>query len=316
MRVVYLIERAPAPRRRDNTPVALAISDWDGVHRGHVALARRCAQVAVERGGRAVAALPWPSPEGADNTPSARLTTLEERIARLSALDCFETLYITPAPTEPLEPTETLAWLGALGETCALLGEPQRSGAAKRLWPDGLAQAAQAAGLDVEQGPWLANTDDHSAAIRTLVEAGRMREATAALGYTYTVTGEVVGGDRRGRLLGFPTANVRSEPSKLAPGNGIYAAWVYLPGDEGRWPAVVSIGVRPTFGQGARRQVEAYLLDATMDLYGVRLRLEFVDWLRAELRFESVDALIAQMRADCERAHQTLQAEAPQGVAE
>jgi riboflavin kinase/FMN adenylyltransferase len=149
-----------------------------------------------------------------------------------------------------------------------------------------------------------------SAQIRDQVAAGRMREATAALGYTYTLTGEVVGGDRRGRLLGFPTANLRTEPSKLTPGNGIYAAWACLPGEHVRRPAVVSIGVRPTFGQDARRQVEAYLLDATMDLYGVQLQLEFVDWLRAELRFDSVEALIAQMQGDCEQARQVLRAEA------
>lgn len=310
MHVVYLIEREPAPRSQENAPVALAISDWDGVHRGHIALARRCAELAAERAGRAVAALPWPSPEGADNTPSARLTTLEERIARLAALNCLDTLAILPASAEPLEPSAALAHLRTLGEPLALLGEAERTGAAARLWPAGLADTARSAGIIVEQGPWIAEAGDQSAAIRALVEAGRMREATAALGYTYTLTGEVVGGDRRGRLLGFPTANVRVEASKLVPANGIYAAWASLPGDERRLPAVVSIGVRPTFGQGAQRQVEAYLLDATMDLYGVRLRLEFVDWLRAELRFESVDALIAQMRADCEQARQTLRAEA------
>ena len=310
MRVVYLIEREPATRHHENAPMALAISDWDGIHRGHVALARRCAELATERGARAVALLPWPSPEGADNTPSARLTTLEERIARLEALGCLDTLYVLPAPTEPLQSSDALARLRTLGEPIALLGESERSGAAARLWPDGLAEAAQVAGIIVEQSPWAPDAGGQSAAIRALVEAGRMREATAALGYTYTLTGEVVGGDRRGRLLGFPTANVRVEASKLAPANGIYAAWACLPGDARRQPAVVSIGVRPTFGQGAQRQVEAYLLEATMDLYGVRLRLEFVDWLRAELRFENVDALIAQMRADCDQARQTLRAEA------
>ena len=315
MRVVYLIQRNPAsrPTGADARPLVLAVSDWDGVHRGHAALAARAARQAETHGAQAVALLPWPSPEGGDNTPGVRLTTLEERIARLDALGCFETLLIAPTPTEPLEVGAALRWLrdlrdqGGAGDVRALLGEPAATGAVARMWPGGLTEAARAAGITVEREGEAAGVA--SERIRALVEAGRMREATAALGYTYTVTGEVIGGDRRGRLLGFPTANVRAEPSKLTPGNGIYAAWAYLPGDWARWPAAISIGVRPTFGQGAQRQVEAHLLDATIDLYGLQLRLEFVDWLRAELRFESVEALIQQMRADSDLARQTLQAE-------
>jgi riboflavin kinase/FMN adenylyltransferase len=322
MRVAYLIRHEREPQWRASSPFALALSDWDGVHQGHAALARRAMALAETFGGQAVALLPWPSPEGGDNTPGVRLTTLEERIARLAALGCFETLLITPAPDAPLEAEAALTWLRSLGEAHTLLSERQMSDAVARLWPAGLTVAAQAAGIGVEQGVWSEHVaeashdgaagelGDLSARIRALVEAGRMREATAALGYTYTLTGEVVGGDRRGRLLGFPTANVRTEPSKLAPGNGIYAAWAYLPGDSQRWPAVISIGVRPTFGQGARRQVEAHLLDATLDLYGVQLRLDFVDWLRAELRFDSVEALIAQMEVDREQTRQLLRAEA------
>lgn len=319
MHVVYVIQPEPAspPPGADARPLALAVSDWDGVHLGHAALARHAATLAATRGAQAVALLPWPSPAGGDNAPGMRLTTLEERIARLAALGCFETLLIAPTPAEPLEANAALAWLRRVsgadgGEIQALLGESQAIGAVAHVWPVGLAEAARAAGIDVEQEAWVAPNGAAGSLgerIGALVEAGRMREATAALGYTYTVTGEVVGGDRRGRLLGFPTANVRPEPSKLAPGNGIYAAWAYLPGDSSRWPTVISIGVRPTFGQGARRQVEAHLLDATMDLYGVQLRLEFVDWLRAELRFESVEALIEQMGIDREQARQVLRAE-------
>ncbi len=308
MRITYLIQReATIESPCAPGPLALAVSDWDGAHRGHVALAQRTLAAAQSLGGQAVALAPWPSPAGGDNTPGARLTTLEERIAKLEALGGFDTLLIAPAPAAELGVTEALAWLRTLGDTRALLGEPQATGAAGRFWPAGLSAAAQARGLLVEQEPGLGAQGE---AIRALVEAGRMREATAALGYAYTVSGEVVGGDRRGRLLGFPTANVRMEPSKLAPGNGIYAAWAYLPGDRSPWPAVISIGVRPTFGQGASRQVEAHLLDATIDLYGIQLRLEFVDWLRAELRFASVEALIEQMQGDREQTRQILRAEA------
>lgn len=306
MRVVYLIQREPGASVTPTGSMALAVSDWDGVHREHVALAQRAAAMAARLGAQAVALLPWPSPAGGDNMPAPRLTTLEERIARLEALGVFETLLIAPTPAEPPEAAEALAWLRSLGNIRALVTEAQASGAVARLWPVGLAEAARAAGIAIERDD---DASGESERIRALVEAGRMREATAALGYAYTVTGEVVGGDRRGRLLGFPTANVRTEPSKLTPGNGIYAAWAWLPGARERWPAAISIGVRPTFGQGAQRQVEAHLLDVTMDLYGLQLRLAFVDWLRAELRFESVEALIEQMNADRELSRRILRAE-------
>jgi riboflavin kinase/FMN adenylyltransferase len=286
--------------------MVLAVSDWDGVHREHVALAQRASATAARLGAQAIALLPWPSPAGGDTTVAPRLTTLEERIARLEALGVFETLLIAPTPSEPRDAGEALTWLRSLGETRALVTEAQSTDAVAWLLPAGLTEAARAVGIAIERD---GDASAESERIRALVEAGRMREATAALGYAYTVTGEVVGGDRRGRLLGFPTANVRMEPSKLTPGNGIYAAWAWLPGARARWPTVISIGVRPTFGQGAQRQVEAHLLDVTVDLYGLQLRLAFVDWLRAELRFESVEALIEQMNADRELSRRILHAE-------
>lgn len=306
MRVVYLIQREPVASIAPTGPVVLAVSDWDGVHREHMALAQRAAAMAARLGAQAVALLPWPSPAGGDNTPAPRLTTLEERIARLEALGVFETLLIAPTPTEPHEANAALAWLRGLGDIRALVTEAQATDAVAQIWPAGLATAAQAAGIAIERE---GDASGESARIRSLLEDGRIREATAALGYTYMVTGEVVGGDRRGRLLGFPTANVRTEPSKLAPGNGIYAAWAWLPGARDPWPAAISIGVRPTFGQGAQRQVEAHLLDVTMDLYGFQLRLAFVEWLRPELRFESVEALIEQMNVDRELSRRILRAE-------
>lgn len=308
MRVAYQIQEGPdAPRQVAEGALALAVSDWDGVHQAHVALARRAAAAASALGGQAIAVLPWPTPDGGDGAPDIRLTTLEERIARLDALGCFDTLVVAPTPAEARAPQAAVAWLRGFGDVRALLGEAHATGAMARLWPDGLASAARALGVTVEQRD---DVSEQGARIREMVEAGLMREATAALGYTYSMTGEVVGGDRRGRLLGFPTANVRAEPSKLPPRDGIYAAWAHLPGAHAPWPAVISIGVRPTFGQGARRQVEAHLLDATMDLYGIQLRLEFVEWLRAELRFDNVEALIEQMCADREQSREILRTEA------
>lgn len=313
MHVTYMIERGKPWWRgpiAGDSPVALAVSDWDGVHRSHAALARQTAKIAKQVGGQAVALLPWPSPAGDDNQPATCLTTLEERIARLDALGCFETLLIVPVLAEARETEAAFAWLRSLGEVVTLLGEPDATGAVTHVWPAGLADVARAAGVAVEQGPWSKKPGDLCERIREHIAHGRMREATMELGYTYTVAGEVVGGDRRGRLLGFPTANLRLDPSKLVPGNGIYAGWVRLPSDDAYWPAAVSVGVRPTFGEGLHQQIEAHLLDATMDLYGLHLRLEFLHYLRAELRFDSFADLIQQMGYDREQARGILRGDA------
>jgi riboflavin kinase/FMN adenylyltransferase len=135
-----------------------------------------------------------------------------------------------------------------------------------------------------------------SSHIRALVAAGEVELAARFLGAPFQLRGTVVHGDQRGRTLGFPTANIAPEDVLVCPGFGIYAALA-----DGAASAV-SIGVRPTFGEGNVVLVEAYLIDQDVDLYGHTLRLDFLARLRGERRFESVDELIAQMRADIERA--------------
>jgi riboflavin kinase / FMN adenylyltransferase len=137
-----------------------------------------------------------------------------------------------------------------------------------------------------------------SSHIRGLVLAGEVELATRFLGAPYQLHGEVVMGDRRGRTLGFPTANIVPDESLVYPGNGVYAARA-----DGSC-AAVSVGVRPTFGTGRGVLVEAYLIDRDEDLYGRTLGLEFLHRLRGERRFESVDALVAQMHEDVERTRE------------
>jgi riboflavin kinase/FMN adenylyltransferase len=135
-----------------------------------------------------------------------------------------------------------------------------------------------------------------SSHIRGLVLAGEVGLAERFLGAPFTMEGEVVSGDRRGRELGFPTANLVPDPALIQPGHGIYAARASF-GDQTRI-AAVNVGVRPTFKTDLVVLVEAYLLDWQGDLYGQRLTLEYVARLRGERRFDSVDALIEQMHAD------------------
>jgi riboflavin kinase / FMN adenylyltransferase len=137
-----------------------------------------------------------------------------------------------------------------------------------------------------------------SSHIRGLVSAGEVELATRFLGAPFQIRGEVVTGDRRGRTLGFPTANIVPDEALICPGHGVYAA--RADGD----CAAVNVGVRPTFGTGRAVLVEAFLLDREVDLYGQILRVDFLARLRGERRFDSVDALVAQMHEDVKRTRE------------
>jgi len=135
-----------------------------------------------------------------------------------------------------------------------------------------------------------------STRIRAAIAAGDVRTATACLGAPFLLEGEVVTGDRRGRDLGYPTANVVPSDEFVVPGHGVYAAFA------NGHPAAVNVGVRPTFESGRGLLVEAYLIDYEGDLYGQTLRVAFIERLRGEKRFDGVEKLVAQMRRDVDEA--------------
>ena len=128
------------------------------------------------------------------------------------------------------------------------------------------------------------------------IAAGDMATANACLGAPFLLEGEVTKGDQRGRTLGFPTANIVPDDEYAVPGHGVYAAFA-----DGR-PAAVNVGIRPTFETGRGLLVEAFLIDFDGDLYGKTLRVAFIERLRGEKRFDSVEDLVAQMHADVEEA--------------
>ncbi len=135
-----------------------------------------------------------------------------------------------------------------------------------------------------------------SSQIRGLVSAGEVMKAAEFLGGPFLMDGEVAHGDKRGRELGMPTANLVPDDLLVSPGHGVYAAWAL------GYPAAVNVGVRPMFATGRGLLVEAHLIDFSGDLYGQTLRVAFLDRLRGEKRFESVEALKEQMRLDVEQA--------------
>lgn len=184
-----------------------------------------------------------------------------------------------------------------LGAERVSVGENFRFGARAKGDPEMLAARAE---FETRVVP-LVEVDGEtvsSSRIRALVAAGEVDAAMRCLGAPFLFEGVVVEGDRRGRELGFPTANIVPDDALVSPGHGVYAAFA-----DGR-PAAVNVGVRPTFETGRGLLVEAYLLDFDGDLYGHTLRVAFVGRLRGERRFESAEELVAQMRRDVEEARE------------
>ena len=199
----------------------------------------------------------------------------------------------------------------ALSARLVVVGEDFHFGRGRRgnvelLRDLGVTLGFEVVGLGLRRGPGTA-TPVSSTAIRQALARGAVDVAAAHLGRPHEVRGTVVPGDRRGgTLLGFPTANVAVPAEILLPADGIYAGWFVRPHGERR-AAALSVGRRPTFTPDAEVSVlEAYLLDFDGDLYGEAARVRFVRRLRDETRFDSVDELVAQMRADVEVTREIL----------
>lgn len=307
-----------APR----APAYLAVGFFDGVHRGHQAVLRQVADLAHAQGADALVATWWPHPALLAQPVAAPplLTTRTERLDRfraLGVLDAVLDLDLTPELVQ-LPPDVYLARLCERIEVRGIVTGPAVSlPVAEPVDLTWLRHAGAQADFMVETIDALtADGEPISAAgIREQLAAGNMRSAAELLGADYALTGLVVDGDKRGRLLGFPTANLRLDPAKLVPARGIYAVWVRLAGDtEAARPAVASVGVRPTFGQRNALLVEVYLLDIERDLYGQQLEAHFVARLREERRYTEVDELIAQMHRDVEQARTLLSATGKPGA--
>ncbi|MGH2963588.1 MAG: bifunctional riboflavin kinase/FAD synthetase [Solirubrobacterales bacterium] len=197
----------------------------------------------------------------------------------------------------PAEEFVTGVLVDRLGASEVSVGENFRFGARARGDPEMLAAHE---GFETRVVP-LVEVDGEtvsSTRIRALIAAGDVAAAGRCLGAPFLLEGEVVEGDRRGRTLGFPTANVIPDDSLVVPGHGVYAGFA------NGTPAAINVGVRPMFETGRGLLVEAYLLDFDDDLYGQGLRVAFVERLRGERRFPSVEDLVAQMHRDVEEARE------------
>jgi riboflavin kinase/FMN adenylyltransferase len=273
----------------------VAVGVFDGVHRGHRE---------VIRGADTVLTFD-PHPLTVIAPPSApRLLTTLERKAELVAGLGVEELVVVPFDAafaaRSADQFVDDVLVGALRATHVSVGENFRFGHRAAGDPDRLRADGR---FEVRVAPLLELDGEvvSSSHIRGLVLGGAVEYADRLLGAPFLMSGEVMHGDKRGRELGYPTANLVPREGYVTPGHGVYACRATTA--EGRtYAAATNVGVRPMFVTGRGELIEAFLLDFDGDLYGSQLRVEFLKRLRGEKRFESVDALIEQMARDVEEA--------------
>jgi riboflavin kinase/FMN adenylyltransferase len=285
MQVVSLEDAVPRARR-------VAVGEFDGVHRGHREVIAGNDTVLTFEPHPQVVVRPEHAPK--------LLTSLDVKIELIAELGVRE-LVVIPfdlefAAQSPEAFVDTVL-VDGLEATHVSVGENfhfghRASGNAAMLAADSRFET-RVVPLVAADGQPISSTR-----IRALISEGEVEHAAELLGSKFRLRGEVIHGDHRGRELGFPTANIGPDDAYVLPAYGVYACQV------GPYAAAVSIGVRPTFGDGLKPLVEAYLLDFDGDLYGQPLTLEFVARLRDELAFESVEELVGQIDADVQRTRE------------
>jgi riboflavin kinase/FMN adenylyltransferase len=297
------------------SPRALTIGNFDGVHRGHQYLLSWLRQRSAERGLRSLVVTFDPLPAEVLRPESAppRLCTTDQRVALIGACQIDEIVILhfddRFANQTPEAFVERLLACAAPVEI--VVGHDFRFGRERSGSVETLRRSGNRFGFDVTVVPRLDLPIGpvSSTRIRNLVSDGAVEAAAELLGRPYVLSGDVVVGQRRGQLLGYPTANLRLIDRLAMPADGIYAAHVSVDGSPDFLPAMAYIGTRPVFGDQVRA-VEVHLLDETRDLYRRRLAVFLVRRLRDDRWFPSVDALIEQMRAD-ERATRDVLAQLP-----
>jgi riboflavin kinase/FMN adenylyltransferase len=287
----------------------LAIGNFDGVHRGHQALIAdvKCRAAALGAPAGVMVFEPHPREFFQPTEPHFHLTPLPLKLACLDELGLdlaavlkFDKAFAALSADEFIERT----LVGMLAPRHVVIGYDFFFGKGRAGTPDTMRAAGGRLGFGVTVVAPVAEDGEvfSSTAIRLKLAQGDMHGATASLGRLWRVSGKVIGGARRGTGLGFPTANIALEPG-TALAHGIYAVWAEVDGV--RHAAAAYLGTRPTFDNGAP-VLEVFLLDFDGDLYGRELSVAFVEHLRADRRFDSIELLKAQMQVDCDAARRVL----------
>jgi riboflavin kinase/FMN adenylyltransferase len=295
MKVTPLPEVQPDGRRR-----RVAIGTFDGVHLGH--------REVISGADTVITFEPHPLAVLAPDKMPRLITPFAIKRDLIAALG-VEELVVIPFDREfsrkPAEEFVNEVLIGKLGAEQVSVGENFHFGKDQGGTPEMLSAYLE---FETRVVPMVEIDGEtvSSTRIRKLVcDDGDMGAAARLLGSPFSFEGEVVTGDRRGRELGMPTANIVPDPKLVSPAIGVYAGWAH------GHPAAVNVGVRPTFDSDRGVLIEAYVLDYSGDLYGQTLRVTFIERLRGEKRFDSVDDLVAQMRRDVGQAREIASATVP-----
>jgi riboflavin kinase / FMN adenylyltransferase len=303
--VSVTLARRELARIAPGRPSAVTIGVFDGVHRGHQHLVAALCERARAEGLAAVALTFNPHPRTVLRPGSAvnYLTSLEERIELLQALglDAVGVLAFTSELAQ-LSPRDFLALLVDELQMRLLMVGPDFALGRNRSGTIGvMRQVGEELAFRVEVAPLLAEDGEKvgSSSVRQALSEGDVARVARLLGRPFSLRGPVVAGDRRGRTLGFPTANMAIGLDRALPEYGIYVTRAYV--RETAHESCTSIGIRPTFDVDLRPTVETFVLDFDEDIYGQEMRIELLQRLRGELKFESADELVAQMHRDIEQ---------------
>lgn len=283
----------------------MTIGVLDGVHLGHRALLSRLDPTMAPT---VLTFEPHPVEVLLPGTPPRLITTIDERIELLDAAGVERVGVLDLAGIKELPPEDFVrgVLLERLDTGHLVVGDDFRFGKDRSGDVELLKDLGGRLGFEVEAIELIdaGGKTVSSSRIRHLIEAGDVSGAADLLGTPFRITNTVVDGDRRGRDIGFPTANLRPPDRKVVPATGIYACFVRV-GDR-RHDAAVSVGVRPTFG-GGELLIEAFILDFEGDIYGEEITVEFVEYTRPELAFDRVDELVDQMGEDVSRVRAILE---------
>lgn len=310
------LARRELARIAPGRPSAVTIGVFDGVHRGHQHLVSTLCDRARAESLAAIALTFNPHPRTVlrPGFAATYLTSLEERVELLHALglDAVGVLAFTSELAQ-LSPRDFLALLvEELQMKLLVVGPDFAMGRNRSGTISVMRDVGRELGFRVEVAPLLAEDDEKvgSSSIRQALSEGDVERVGRLLGRPFSLRGPVVAGDRRGRTLGFPTANIAIGLDRALPAYGIYVTRAYV--RETSYESCTSIGIRPTFDVEPRPTVETFIVDFFGDIYGQEMRIELLDRLRGEQRFESVEDLVAQMHRDVEstreyfRTHENL----------
>lgn len=285
--------------------MALTVGSFDGVHLGHIDVIKHVVAAAQETDSQSALITFEPHPRcvlDPGNCPQS-ITTLQEKLALIEAAGIEHAIVLRfDRELASLSPQEFIDRLAAVMELRRwVIGYDFAFGRGRT----GSAHWLREHGHQVEVVPpfKVDGHDLHSSEVRRLITAGDVDRANKLLGREYAMAGPVEAGEKVGRRLGFPTANIAVEPNKLIPALGAYAGRARAP--EGDFVAALSVGYRPTFG-GTQLRVEAFLLDFEGDLYQQRLELRFVRYLHPDIKFPGTDELVQQLKQDVADTRRTV----------